>query len=98
MCCRRSGEDVEPFQLEVQVVENEAGEKAVLGIGDEGGDLPGCVGEDSGHAKNFNMLSGMVNNDMRQNLYRGDVFVFVNASNNMMKLLRYEPGGSGHTR
>ncbi len=48
--------------------------------------------------KNFNMLSGMVNNDMRQNLYRGDVFVFVNASNNMMKLLRYEPGGSGHTR
>ena len=45
--------------------------------------------------KNFNMLSGIVNNDMRQNLYSGDVFVFVNASNNMMKLLRYEPGGSG---
>ena len=43
--------------------------------------------------KNFNMLSGIVNNDMRQNLYGGDVFVFVNASNNMMKLLRYEPGG-----
>lgn len=43
--------------------------------------------------KNFNMLSGIVNNDMRQNLYGGDVFVFVNASNNMMKLLRHEPGG-----
>ena len=43
--------------------------------------------------KNFNMLSGIVNNDMRQNLYSGDVFVFVNASNNMMKLLRHEPGG-----
>ena len=43
--------------------------------------------------KSFNMLSGIVNNDMRQNLYSGDVFVFVNASNNMMKLLRYEPGG-----
>lgn len=43
--------------------------------------------------KNFNMLSGIVNNDMGQNLYSGDVFVFVNASNNMMKLLRYEPGG-----
>ena len=43
--------------------------------------------------KNFNMLSGIVNNDMRQNLYGGDVFVFVNVSNNMMKLLRYEPGG-----
>jgi len=43
--------------------------------------------------KNFNMLSGIVNNDMGQNLYSGDVFVFVDASNNMMKLLRYEPGG-----
>lgn len=43
--------------------------------------------------KNFNMLSGIVNNAMGQNLYSGDVFVFVNASNNMMKLLRYEPGG-----
>ena len=39
------------------------------------------------------MLSGIVNNCMQQNLYSGDVFVFVNASNNMLKLLRYEPGG-----
>ena len=30
---------------------------------------------------------------MGQNLYSGDVFVFVNSANNMMKLLRYEPGG-----
>ena len=43
--------------------------------------------------KNFNMLSGIVNSDMGLNLHSGDVFVFVNASNNMMKLLRYEPGG-----
>lgn len=43
--------------------------------------------------KNFNMLSGIVNSHMGQNLYSGDVFVFVNAANNMMKLLRYEPGG-----
>ena len=43
--------------------------------------------------KNFNMLSGIVNNCMQQDLYSGDVFVFVNASNNMLKLLRYEPGG-----
>lgn len=43
--------------------------------------------------KGFNMLGGIVNNAMGQNLYSGDVFVFVNASNNMMKLLRYEPGG-----
>lgn len=43
--------------------------------------------------KSFNMLSGIVNDDMGRNLHSGDVFVFVNASNNMMKLLRYEPGG-----
>ena len=43
--------------------------------------------------KNFNMLSGIVNNHMGKNLYSGDVFVFVNSANNMMKLLRYEPGG-----
>ena len=42
---------------------------------------------------NFNKLSGIVTNNMRQNLYSVDVFVFVNSSNNMMKLLRYEPGG-----
>lgn len=43
--------------------------------------------------KNFKMLSRIVNSHMGQNLYSGDVFVFVNAANNMMKLLRYEPGG-----
>ena len=43
--------------------------------------------------KNFNMLSGIVNSHMGQKLYSGDVFVFVNSANNMMKLLRYEPGG-----
>ena len=39
--------------------------------------------------KGFNMLCGIVNNTVGQNLYSGDVFVFVNASNNMMKLLHY---------
>ena len=43
--------------------------------------------------KGFNILGGIVNNTVGQNLYSWDVFVFVNASNNMMKLLRYEPGG-----
>ena len=38
------------------------------------------------------MLSGIVNSHMGQNLYSGDVFVFVNSANNMMKLLRSEPG------
>ncbi len=43
--------------------------------------------------KGFNMLSGIVNSGTGQDLYSGDLFVFVNSSNNMMKLLRYEPGG-----
>ena len=43
--------------------------------------------------KGFNMQGGIVNNATGHNLYSGDVFVFVNASNNMMNLLRYEPGG-----
>ena len=42
--------------------------------------------------KNFNMLSGIVNSHMGRMLYSGDMFVFVNSANNMMKLLRYEPG------
>lgn len=40
------GEDVEPLQLEAEVVEDEAGEKAVFGVRDEGGYLPGRTGED----------------------------------------------------
>ncbi len=43
--------------------------------------------------KSFNKLGGIVTNIMGRSLYSGDVFVFVNAPNNMMKLLRYEPGG-----
>lgn len=30
---------------------------------------------------------------MGHNLYSGDVFVFVNSANYMIKMLRYEPGG-----
>ena len=39
------------------------------------------------------MLSGIVTNHMGHNLYSGDVFVFVNSANYMIKMLRYEPGG-----
>ena len=42
----RPGEDVEPLQLEAEVVEDEAGEKAVFCIRDEGRYLPGRAGED----------------------------------------------------
>ena len=45
------GEDVEPLQLETEVVEDEAGEKAVLGVRDKGGYLPGRAGEDRREAR-----------------------------------------------
>ena len=38
--------------------------------------------------KSFNGLSGIVTNAMGGRLYGGDVFIFVNTSRNMMKLLR----------
>ena len=43
--------------------------------------------------KSFNGLSGIVTNSMSGRLCGGDVFIFVNASRNMMKLLRKEEGG-----
>ena len=41
----------------------------------------------------FNGLSGIVNNNMGFNIRSGDVFVFVNASRNRMKILHCEEGG-----
>ena len=41
----------------------------------------------------FNGLSGIVNNRMGLDVRSGDVFVFVNASRNRMKLLHREEGG-----
>ena len=43
--------------------------------------------------KSFNMRSGIVTGHMGRKLYSGAVFVFVNAATNMMKRLRYVPGG-----
>lgn len=43
--------------------------------------------------KSFNGLSGIVTNAMCERLRGGDVFIFVNASRNMMKMLRQEEGG-----
>lgn len=43
--------------------------------------------------KSFNGLSGIVTNSMCERLHSGDVFIFVNASRNMMKMLRKEEGG-----
>ena len=43
--------------------------------------------------KSFNGLSGIVTNAMCERLRSGDVFIFANASRNMMKLLRQEDGG-----
>ena len=46
-----AGENVNPFQAEVEVVEDEAAEQAVLRIRDEGGDLSRCSGEDGGEVR-----------------------------------------------
>lgn len=43
--------------------------------------------------KSFNGLSGIVTNAMCERLRSGDVFIFANASRNMMKMLRREEGG-----
>ena len=43
--------------------------------------------------KSFNGLSGIVTNAMCERLRSGDMFIFANASRNMMKLLRQEEGG-----
>lgn len=43
--------------------------------------------------KSFNGLSGIVINGMCASLRSGDVYIFMNASRNMMKLLRREEGG-----
>ena len=43
--------------------------------------------------KSFNGLSGIVTNAMCERLRSGDVFIFVHASRNMMKMLRQEEGG-----
>ena len=41
----------------------------------------------------FNGLSGVVNNSMGMSMRSGDVFVFVNAARNRMKILHREEGG-----
>lgn len=43
--------------------------------------------------KSFNGLSGIVTNGMCASLRSGDVYIFINASRNMMKMLRQEEGG-----
>lgn len=43
--------------------------------------------------KSFNGLSGIVTNVMCASLRSGDVYIFMNASRNMMKMLRREEGG-----
>lgn len=43
--------------------------------------------------KSFNCLSGIVTNGMSASLRSGDVYIFMNASRNMMKMLRREEGG-----
>lgn len=41
----------------------------------------------------FNSLTGIVNNSLGMSIRSGDVFVFVNASRNRIKILHKEDGG-----
>lgn len=43
--------------------------------------------------KSFDGLSGIVTNSMGANLRNGDVYIFMNSSRNMVKLLRKEEAG-----
>ena len=43
--------------------------------------------------KSFNGLGGIVTNALGDNIRSGDVYIFINASRNMMKMLRHEEGG-----
>ena len=43
--------------------------------------------------KSFYTLSGLVTNKMRRDPLSGDVFIFINKSQNRMKILRMETGG-----
>lgn len=43
--------------------------------------------------KSFNGLSGIETNGMCSNFRNGDMYIFMNASRNMMKMLRREEGG-----
>ena len=43
--------------------------------------------------KSFNGLSGIETNGMCSNFRNGDMYIFMNASRNMMKMLRQEEGG-----
>lgn len=43
--------------------------------------------------KSFNGLGGIVTNAMGDKFRSGDVYIFINASRNMMKMLRQEEGG-----
>jgi len=43
--------------------------------------------------KSFNGLSGIVTNGICASVRSGDVFIFVNASRNMLKMLRQEESG-----
>ncbi len=43
--------------------------------------------------KSFDGLSGLVSGRLGQDPRSGDVFIFINRERNLIKLLRWEPGG-----
>lgn len=43
--------------------------------------------------KSFDGLCGLVQGQLGQNPMSGDIFIFINKSRDLIKLLRWEPGG-----
>lgn len=43
--------------------------------------------------RSFDGLSGLISGRLRQDPRSGDVFIFINRERNLIKLLRWEPGG-----
>ena len=50
-------------------------------------------GEDTDMRKGFNRLHGIVKDQMQQDIFRGDIFIFINKRRNQIKLLHWEGDG-----
>lgn len=50
-------------------------------------------GEDTDMRKGFDRLHGLVKDHMHQDIFRGDIFIFINKRRNQIKLLHWEGDG-----
>ncbi|MDZ4709355.1 MAG: IS66 family insertion sequence element accessory protein TnpB [Saprospiraceae bacterium] len=50
-------------------------------------------GEDTDMRKGFDRLHGLVKDQMHQDIFRGDIYIFINKRRNQIKLLHWEGDG-----